>query len=304
MGTFIVRRILGLVPTLAVIITLSFFVIRLAPGGPFQNERALPPEARAELEAKYGFDQPLSRQFVRYVGNLLRGDLGSSTKYQRSVNEIIAIGFPVTLSLAAVALVWALLLGVTAGIIGAVRQNTVWDYSAMTAAMVGISIPTFVLGPLLVLLFSLTLYWFPPAGWGTWKHVILPGITLGTVRASYIARLTRAGMLEVVRSDFIRTARAKGLPEMLVIWRHMLRGGLLPVVSYLGPAIAFMMVGSVVVEKIFNTPGLGPYFVDAALNRDRFLVMGIVLLESVFLLTMNLLVDIVYGWLDPRITYD
>jgi len=304
MAAFIIRRILGLVPTLAVIITLSFFVIRLAPGGPFQNERALPPEARAELEAKYGFNQPLHRQFVRYVVNLFRGDLGTSIKYQRSVNEIIALGFPVTLSLAAVALVWALLLGVTAGIVGAVRQNTAWDYGAMTAAMVGISIPTFVLGPLLVLLFSLTFYWFPPAGWGSWKHIVLPGITLGTVRASYIARLTRAGMLEVVRSDFIRTARAKGLPEKLVIWRHMLRGGLLPVVSYLGPAIAFMMVGSVVVEKIFNTPGIGPYFVDAALNRDIFLVMGIVLLESVFLLTMNLLVDMVYGWLDPRITYE
>ena len=305
MGAFIVRRILGLVPTLAVILTLSFFVIRLAPGSPFNDQRAVSPEARAEMEAKYGFDQPMPIQFMRYVGSLLQGDLGLSIKYpQRSVNEIIALGFPVTLALAAVALVWALLLGVTAGIIGAVRQNTVWDYGAMTAAMVGISIPTFVLGPLLVLLFSLTLYWFPPAGWGTWKHIILPGITLGTARASYIARLTRAGMLEVVRSDFIRTARAKGLPEKLVIWRHMLRGGMLPVVSYLGPAIAFMMVGSVVVEKIFNTPGIGPYFVDAAFNRDLFLVMGIVLLESVFLLTMNLLVDIVYGWLDPRITYE
>ena len=206
--------------------------------------------------------------------------------------------------MATVALAWALLLGVTAGIIGAVRQNTVWDYGAMTAAMLGISIPTFVLGPLLVLLFSLSLYWFPPAGWGSWEHILLPGITLGTIRASYIARLTRAGMLEVVRSDFVRTAQAKGLPEKLIIWRHMLRGGLLPVVSYLGPAIAFMMVGSVVVEKIFNTPGIGPYFVDAAVNRDRFLVMGIVLLESVFLLSMNLLVDLVIGWLDPRITYD
>lgn len=305
MAGFIVKRILGLIPTLAVIMTLSFFVIRLAPGSPFNDQRAVAPEVRAELEAKYGFDRPLPIQFLRYTGNLIRGDLGLSIKYpQRSVNEIIAIGFPVTLVLATVALVWALLLGITAGIIGAVRQNTAWDYGAMTTAMVGISIPTFVFGPLLVLLFSLTLHWFPPAGWGTWKHIILPGITLGTVRASYIARLTRAGMLEVVRSDFIRTARAKGLPEKLVIWRHMLRAGLLPVVSYLGPAIAFMMVGSVVVEKIFNTPGIGPYFVDAAFNRDLFLVMGIVLLESIFLLTMNLIVDVMYGWLDPRITYD
>jgi oligopeptide transport system permease protein len=220
------------------------------------------------------------------------------------VNEIIAIGFPVTLSLAFIALIWSLLLGITAGIIGAIRQNTVWDYSAMTAAMVGISLPTFVLGPLLVLLFSLTFLILPPAGWGSWRHILLPGITLGTAYAAYIARLTRAGMLEVVRSDFVRTARAKGLSEKLIVWRHMLRGGLLPVATFLGPAIAHMMVGSVVVEKIFNTPGIGPYFVDAAFNRDHFLVMGIVLLESVFLLGMNLVVDVAYGFLDPRIRYE
>ena len=305
MGPFIIRRLFGLIPTLLIIVTLSFFLIRLAPGSPFSDERAVPPEVKADLEAKYGLDQPLWAQYFRYVGNLLRGDLGLSMKYpQRSVNEIIALGFPVTLTLASVALVWALLLGITAGIVGAVRQNTVWDYGAMTAAMVGISVPTFVLGPLMVLLLSLTLYWFPPAGWGTWRHIILPGITLGTIRAAYIARLTRGGMLEVVRADYIRTARAKGLRESLVIQRHMLKGGLLPVVTYLGPAIAFMMVGSVVVEKIFNTPGIGPYFVDAAFNRDYFLVMGIVVLESVFLLLMNLLVDIAYGFLDPRIRYE
>ncbi|MCH2128053.1 MAG: ABC transporter permease [Pirellulaceae bacterium] len=304
MKHYILHRVMGLIPTLIVILVVAFIVIYMVPGNPFQAERALSPEARAELEAKYGFDQPPYVQLCIYLVNLMQGDLGMSFMYNRSVVEIIAIGFPVTLILATVALAWALLLGVTAGIIGAVRQNTVWDYGAMTAAMLGISIPTFVLGPLLVLLFSLSLYWFPPAGWGSWKHILLPGITLGTIRASYIARLTRAGMLEVVRSDFVRTAQAKGLPEKLIIWRHMLRGGLLPVVSYLGPAIAFMMVGSVVVEKIFNTPGIGPYFVDAAVNRDRFLVMGIVLLESVFLLSMNLLVDLVIGWLDPRITYD
>lgn len=305
MGRFVIRRIVGIVPTLWIIVTLSFFVIRLAPGSPFSEERTVAPEVQADLEAKYGFDKPLAVQYLRYMGNLLRGDLGLSTKYpQRTVNEIIWLGFPVTLTLAAFALVWALLLGVTAGIIGAVRQNTGWDYSAMAAAMVGISIPTFVLGPLLVLLFSLTLFILPPAGWGTWKHIILPAITLGTIRAGYIARLTRAGMLEVVRSDFVRTAHAKGLSERLIIWRHMLKGGMLPVVTYLGPAIAFMMVGSVVVEKIFNTPGIGPYFVDAAFNRDYFLVMGILVLESVFLLGMNLLVDIAYGFLDPRIRYE
>jgi len=301
---FILRRFVELVPTAFVIVVASFALVRLAPGSPFSSEREIPPEVLRELDAKYGFDRPLPEQFARYLGNLLRGDLGLSTKYpQRSVNEIIADGFPVTLSLAAVALVWALLVGITAGVIGAVRQNTVWDHAAMTAALVGISIPSFVLGPMLVLLVSLRWHLLPPAGWGDWRHVILPGLTLGTIYAASIARLTRGGMLEVVRSDFVRTARAKGLSERLVIWRHMLRGGLLPVVSYLGPAIANMLTGSVVVEKIFNVPGIGPYFVDAAFNRDYFLVMGIVILYAGFLLVMNLLVDVVYGLLDPRIEY-
>jgi oligopeptide transport system permease protein len=301
---FILRRLVELVPTALVIVAASFALVRLAPGSPFSSEREIPPEVLRELDAKYGFDRPLPEQFARYLGNLLRGDLGLSTKYpQRSVNEIIADGFPVTLSLAAVALVWALLVGITAGVIGAVRQNTVWDHGAMTAALVGISIPSFVLGPMLVLPVSLRWHLLPPAGWGDWRHVILPGLTLGTIYAASIARLTRGGMLEVVRSDFVRTARAKGLSERLVIWRHMLRGGLLPVVSYLGPAIANMLTGSVVVEKIFNVPGIGPYFVDAAFNRDYFLVMGIVILYAGFLLVMNLLVDVVYGLLDPRIEY-
>jgi oligopeptide transport system permease protein len=304
MNRFILRRLAELVPTALVIVAASFALVRLAPGSPFSSEREIPPEVLRELDAKYGFDRPLPEQFARYLGNLLRGDLGLSTKYpQRSVNEIIADGFPVTLTLAAVALVWSLLVGITAGIIGAVRQNTAWDHAAMTAALVGISIPSFVLGPVLVLVVSLRWQLLPPAGWGDWRHVILPGLTLGTIYAASIARLTRGGMLEVVRSDFIRTARAKGLPERLVIWRHMLRGGLLPVVSYLGPAVASMLTGSVVVEKIFNLPGIGPYFVDAAFNRDYFLVMGIVILYAFFLLVMNLLVDVAYGLLDPRIEY-
>ena len=298
----ILRRLLELVPTTLVIVLASFALVRLAPGSPFSSEKEIPPEVRHQLDATYGFDRPLPEQFLRYLGNLARGDLGLSTKYpQRTVNEIIAAGFPVTLTLAAVALVWSLLVGITAGIIGAVRQNTIWDHAAMAAALVGISIPSFVLGPLLVLVVSLHWHLLPPAGWGDWRHVILPGLTLGTIYAASIARLTRGGMLEVVRSDFIRTARAKGLSERLVIWRHMLKGGLLPVVSYLGPAIASMLTGSVVVEKIFNVPGIGPYFVDAAFNRDYFLVMGIVLLYAFFLLVMNLVVDIAYGLLDPRI---
>ena len=304
MKAYVIRRVLELIPTALIIVLGSFALVRLAPGSPFSSEKEIPPEVRRQLDAKYGFDKSLPEQFLRYLGNLLRGDLGPSTKYpQRSVNEIIADGFPVSLTLAGVALVWSLLVGVTAGIIGAVRQNTIWDHAAMGAALVGISIPSFVLGPLLVLIFALRLHLLPPAGWGDWRHVILPGLTLGTIYAASIARLTRGGMLEVVRSDFIRTARAKGLSERLVIWRHMLRGGLLPVVSYLGPAIASMLTGSVVVEKIFNVPGIGPYFVDAAFNRDYFLVMGIVLLYAFFLLLLNLVVDVAYGFLDPRIEY-
>jgi oligopeptide transport system permease protein len=303
MRGYVLRRFFEVVPTAMAIIVLSFALVRLAPGSPFASEKEIPPEVLAALDAKYGFDRPLPEQFVRYVARLLQGDLGPSTKYpQRSVNEIIADGFPATLTLGAVALVWALLVGITAGIIGAVRQNTIWDHAAMATALVGISIPSFVLGPVLVLVVSVRWHLLPPAGWGDWRHVILPGFTLGTIYAASIARLTRGGMLEVIRNDFIRTARAKGLPERLIIWRHMLKGGLLPVVSYLGPAIAGILVGSVVVEKIFNVPGIGPYFVDAAFNRDSFLMMGIVLVDAAFLLAMNFIVDIVYGFLDPRIS--
>ncbi len=302
---FVLRRLLELVPTLIVIVTVSFFVIRLAPGSPFSSERAVPTEVLADLEARYGFDQPMGQQYLSYVGNLVQGDLGLSTKYpQRSVNEIIAAGLPATLLLGSFALLWALLLGISAGIIGAVRRNTAFDYGATAAALVGISVPTFVLGPLLILVFGLSFYWFPPAGWGSLRHVVLPGITLGTAYAAYVARLTRGGMLEITQADFVRTARAKGLSGGTIIRRHMLRGGLLPVVTYLGPAVASLMVGSVVVEKIFATPGIGPYFVDAAFNRDYFLVMGIVVLYSVLLLAMNLIVDVLYGVLDPRVRYD
>jgi oligopeptide transport system permease protein len=302
---FAAFRLLGLIPTLLIIVVVSFLVIRLAPGSPFESERGIPPEVLVDLKAKYGFDRPLHVQLGSYVWNLARGDLGLSTKYpNRTVNDLIADGLPATLSLGVCALAWALFLGIGAGIIGAIRQNTAWDYGFMTLAMVGISLPTFVLGPVLVLLFALTVYALPPAGWGGVRHLVLPALTLGTAYAAYIARLTRAGMLEVVRSDFVRTARAKGLSESTIVMRHMLRGGLLPVVTYLGPATAHLLVGSVVVEKIFATPGIGPYFVDAAFNRDYFVVMGIVVLESSFLLTMNLIVDLAYGFMDPRIRYE
>lgn len=305
MLAFVLRRLLGLVPTLLTIVALSFVVIRIAPGSPFTTERGIPPEVLVDLNAKYGFDRPLGEQLYRYLVGLAHGDLGLSTKYpQRTVNEIIADGFPSTLLLGSIALAWALVVGVVAGIIGAIRQNTVWDYGLMTAAMLGISVPSFVLGPLLVLVFSLTFYVLPPGGWGSLRHLVLPGVTLGSYYAAYIARLTRGGMLEVVRADYIRMARAKGLSEPVIVVRHMLRGGLLPLVTFLGPAVANLMVLSVVVEKIFATPGIGPYFVDAAFNRDYFLVMGIVLLYSVFLLLMNLAVDVMYGFMDPRVRYD
>lgn len=305
MKRFLLRRVLSLIPTMLVIVTLAFFLVRIAPGGPFDSDKAVPPEVKADLERKYGLDRSLPAQYLVFLKNAVQGDLGISMKYQnRTVNEIIADGFPATLAVGTLALLWALLIGISAGVIGAVRQNTAWDYGAMGFAMLGISIPSFVLGPLLALVFALTFYLFPPAGWGTWRHMVLPGVALGTVYAAYVARLTRGGLLEIVRQDFVRTARAKGLSERLVIWRHVLKGGLLPVVSYLGPMIAALFTGSVVVEKIFATPGTGSYFVDSALNRDLTLTLGMVVFYSAFLLLANLAVDIAYGFLDPRVRHE
>jgi len=305
MRRFLLRRVLSLIPTMLVILTIAFVLVRVAPGGPFDSEKAIPPEVKADLEKKYGLDQSIPVQYLSFLKNAIRGDLGISMKYQgRTVNEIIADGFPATLAVGSFALIWALLIGISAGVIGAVRQNTAWDYGAMGFAMLGISIPSFVLGPLLVLVFALTFFWFPPAGWGTWRHLVLPGVALGTVYAAYVARLTRGGLLEIVRQDFVRTARAKGLSERIVIWRHVLKGGLLPVVSFLGPMIAALFTGSVVVEKIFATPGTGSYFVDSALNRDLTLTMGMVVFYSAFLLLANLAVDIAYGFLDPRVRHE
>lgn len=303
---FVLKRIVSSIVTLFIIIAASFFTIRLAPGSPFTSEKGIPREVLVNLQAKYGFDKPLTTQFFNYMKNMVtKADLGYSTKYTgRTVNEIIAITLPASLQLSFVAITWALIVGVLAGIIAAIRQNTAWDYSSMALAMIGISVPAFVMAPVLMLFFALGLNWLPAGGWGSWKHLILPGITLGTVYAAYIARLTRAGMLEVVRSDFIRTAKAKGLKESYIIWKHAMKGGLIPTITFLGPAIAQMMTGSVVVEKIFNTPGIGPYFVDAAVNRDYFLVMGIVVVYSSFLLLMNVVVDVMYGILDPRIRYE
>ncbi len=300
----VLRRLATAVPTLFAIVTLSFFVIRLAPGSPFASQRAIPPEVLEALERRYHFDEPIGRQYARYLGGVLSGDLGLSTKYPRfSIAELVAQSLPHTMLLGLLALAWALALGIAAGVVGASRQNTAWDPATMGLAMLGISVPTFVLGPLLVLGLSLVLYLFPPAGWGEARHVVLPALTLGTVYAAYVARLTRSGMLEVVRQDFVRTARAKGLPERTVMLRHALPTGILPVVSFLGPMLAQLLTGSVVVEMIFGVPGMGPYFVTAALNRDYFLVMGLVLVYSTILLVANLLVDLLYGVLDPRMRH-
>ncbi len=305
MSRFILKRFLGLIPTLLIIVILSFWVIRWAPGSPFLSERALSPEIQSALEARYGFNETMGTQLWKYLEGLLHGDLGLSTKYpERSVRSIIADGFPSTFLLGLVSLIWALVFGIGTGLFAALKQNRWPDHLAMGVSMVGLSVPTFVLGPLLILVFSLQLGWLPPAGWGGWEHVVLPSFTLGTVYGAYIARLTRAGVLEVLHSEYVLTAKAKGLKKRTIIFRHILRGGLIPVITFLGPATAHLMVGSVVVEKIFDTPGIGPYFVDAAFNRDYFLVMGVILLYSVFLLFMNFVVDVLYTILDPRVNYE
>ncbi len=302
MVRYISQRILGAVFVIWVIITLSFFLMRLAPGGPFDQDRRLPEDIMRNIEAKYHLDEPLVQQYVRYLrGIVLHGDLGPSYKYaDRSVNDFIAEGLPVTLQLGAYALLVAIGIGLVMGMSAALRHNTNWDYAAMGFALIGVSVPDFVIGPLLQLFFGLQLRWLPVAGWDGWPDYILPSITLGIMYAAAIARLTRGGMLEVTRMDYIRTARAKGLPERLVVLRHMIRGGLLPVISYLGPATAFILSGSLVVEKIFNIPGLGRHFIQSAINRDYTVALGMVIFISTLILSFNLMVDLLYRIIDPR----
>ncbi|NNF08575.1 MAG: ABC transporter permease subunit [Candidatus Eisenbacteria bacterium] len=302
MTSFLIRRLLSTIPLLFVILLGSFVLMQKAPGGPFDSERSLPPEIEANLQAKYHLDEPVIQQFGRYLGNVVQGDLGPSLKYQaRSVNEIIAQALPVSLTLGAIALFMAMALGIPAGILGALNHNGPKDFLLMGVALLGICIPNFVLGPLLIILVSFGFGWLPAGGWGTLGQVLLPAITLGAIRAAYVARLARAGMLEVVKQDYIRTARAKGLRERVVIGKHALRLAILPVLSYLGPATASILVGSVVVEKIFNIPGLGTFFVNSALNRDYTMAMGTVLLYSGLLITLNLIVDVLYAVIDPRV---
>jgi oligopeptide transport system permease protein len=299
---FVLRRLLLLVPTLWVIATLTFFLLRLAPGGPFVSEREIPAGARQELMRKYGLDRPLPEQYGRFLANAARLDFGPSYKYpSRQVRDMILEGFRVSAELGGWALLVALGFGVPLGVIAALRQNTATDAAAMGIALLGVSVPNFVLGPLLVLAFSLTLYWFPPALWQGPQSRVLPVITLAAAYVAYVARLARAGMLEVLRQDFIRTARAKGLPERSVVAKHALRLGILPVVSYTGPAAARIIMGSIVVETLFAIPGLGRYLVNGAFNRDYTLVMGVVLFYAAFLMLLNLAVDVLYARLDPRV---
>jgi len=291
-----------MIPTLWVIATLTFFLVHAAPGGPFQAERDIPAPAREQLMRKYGLDQPLHRQYVSFLANAARLDFGPSYKFpQRQVREIILEAFPVSAELGAWALLVAVLVGGPIGVIAAVRQNSRIDYASMGAALAGVSVPNFVLGPTLVLGFALTVYLLPPALWQGPESRVLPVLTLSTAYVAYIARLARGGMLEVLRQDYIRTARAKGLPESVVVGKHALRLGMLPVVSYLGPAAARIVMGSIVVESIFAVPGLGRYLVNAAFNRDYTLVLGEVLFYAGFLMLLNLVIDIAYTRLDPRV---
>lgn len=306
MTLFVVKRLLSIIPTLLIVATIVFFLLRLAPGGPFDTDRAVPVEVEKALNAKYHLDEPVHVQYGRWLGELVTtGDLGPCFKYpNRTVNEIIAISLPESMKLGFFGMLFALLLGIPLGIIGAIRQNTWADTAAMATAMVGVSVPRFVTAPILVLIFALNLYLLPVARWETWRHMILPVFCTGLPSAAYIARLTRGGMLEVIRSDFIRTARAKGLSERKVILKHALKGGLLPVVSFLGPGFSALLVGSLVIEKIFNIPGMGRYFVEAALNRDFNLVMGVTLVYGFLLMFFNAVVDVAYGFLDPRVRLD
>jgi oligopeptide transport system permease protein len=301
------RRVLQAIPTFLSIVAAAFFLMRAAPGGPFDEERALPPEIEANLQAAYGLDQPVTVQFARYLGGLLHGDLGPSFRIKDySVAELIGRGLPVTLGLGAAALLLGIALGIPLGLLAGLRQNGWADHAVMGVALVGIAIPNFVVAPVLALVFGLYLGWLPVAGWqaGSPAHMVLPVVTLALPLVAYLARLTRGSLLEVLQAPFIRTARAKGLAPGVILRRHALKPTLLPVVSFLGPAAAALLTGSLVVEQVFGLPGVGRYFVQGAINRDYTLVMGMVVFYAALILLLNLVVDLAYGWLDPRIRHE
>jgi oligopeptide transport system permease protein len=296
------RRLLGAIPTLLLLIAISFFMIRAAPGGPFSAERQLLPEIQANLNAAYHLDEPLYAQFGRYLWGLVHFDFGPSFQYRDyTVTELIETGFPVSLRLGGAAMLLALLIGTFAGCIAALKQNRALDHGVMAVSMTGISIPNFVMAPLLILVFAVYLHWLPAGGLGDASNLVLPVISLALPQIAYLARLTRGSMIEVLRSNFIRTARAQGLPTSQIVLRHALKPALLPVVSFLGPATAAVITGSVVVEQIFGVPGLGRFFVTGALNRDYTLVMGVVVFYGVLIIAFNFLVDLAYAWLDPKV---
>lgn len=298
---FLLRRLAWIALTLWCVFTASFFLMRSVPGGPFDSERQLEPEIRANRDRRFHLDEPLPQQYVRELGNALRGDLGHSFKADFTVNEIIAQGFPISAALGILALAFALCLGMTAGILSAVRRRTLVDVALMSAATIGIALPNFVIAGMMLMLFVFIWPVFPAGGWGSLEQLILPAFCLGAPYAAYIARLVRTGMLDVLSQDYIRTARAKGLPGRTIVLRHALKGALLPVVSFLGPAIAGVLTGSLVIEQIFYIPGLGVHFIQAATQRDYTVAMGLVLLYTALLSLMNLLVDLTYGLIDPRV---
>jgi oligopeptide transport system permease protein len=301
---FIGRRLLVAIPTLLLVITLAFFMMRAAPGGPFDTDRKLSPEIERNVMARYGMDRPLPAQYASYLAGVARGDLGPSLKYKdKSVLQILRENAPVSLRLGGLAIALAAVVGVSLGVLAAARQNGGVDHLVMGVAVLGLCIPTFVTAPLLVLAFASRLGWLPGGGWndGAWRNLVMPVVVLALPQIAVISRLTRAGMVEVLRSNYIRTARAKGLPERRIVTRHALRAALLPLVSYLGPACAGLLTGSLVVEKIFNLPGLGKFFVISALQRDYTVVMGMVIVYAGLILLLNLLADVLYAALDPRV---
>jgi oligopeptide transport system permease protein len=304
MPAYIIKRVLGAIPTLFLLLTLSFILVHAAPGSPFSQERQIPPQVRAQLQAKYHLDEPLIQQYGRYLNNIAHFDFGPSYHYRdTSVNELIATGFPVSLTIGGFALVISLLIGIPLGMYAGVRQNRVADYATTSSALLGISVPNFVLAPLMILGLAVYNDWLPAGGLDSWKSYVMPILALAVAFIAYVVRLMRASTIEVLRSDYTRTAWAKGLSAPRVFGVHVLPAAIMPIVSFLGPATAAILTGSVVIEQIFGIPGLGRFFVNGALNRDYTLVLGIVLFYGIIIIFFNLVVDILYGWLDPRVTY-
>lgn len=303
MLTMIIQRVLQAIPVLFAVIAITFIMVHAAPGGPFDAERRVPPDVLKNLQATYNLDAPFHEQFFIYLKNLSQGDFGPSYKYpSRNVTEMIASGFPITLELSFYALLIAIALGIPIGVFASLRANTLQDYVPMSVAMLGICLPSMVMGPILILIFSIYLQWLPASGWGyTPADKVLPAITLGTTYAAYIARIIRSSMLETLSLDYIRTAKAKGLSPFRIIWRHTLPGALSPVISFLGPAVAGLLAGSFVVETIFQIPGLGRFYVEAAFNRDYTMILGTTIFFAAIIILCNLLADIALIWLNPKL---